>query len=572
MPAKSRRRIVLSLFLLPLVLVTAWGIHSFLVRQAAANTRALIAEVLSSDDDAAIDSLNNGADPNAVAQNPSSDLGNVPLPLLIHAIRSGNEKIVKALLDHGANPNVRDSSDTTPLSDAVPWNRTAIVSDLLAHGADVNRRIEGETVLFWATTGSNADAALVRLLLAHGADVNVQEEDFHQTVLMRVANDSPSSSQSAIMQALLSAHPRLELKDMGGDTAWHIASKAGNKEVVALLKKAGAVEYSIFPPIVTRRVAYSITDLGPGQANALNNRGDVAGQAFNGKKDNGKKDFDGHLFGQAFVWRQGRCQFLDPFHGPFSTANSISDQGRVIGEGVKAADFSRNDWTRSVFVWQNGVFRDPDSGPGAWGGRRWPDLHTLDGRIWDHVEPVAMNNKGQIVFCLGASGSEFGGVWNGRKLTVLTSPNNGPVVYEGHTVNSYVNNDAYSINDNGTIVGEDDDREAVIWAHGKPKALLGLYHHGEMDNQVRAEHINNHGQIVGTVSDDLSVRNPEQHAVLWSGGKVGDLNTLIPANAGWVLEDARAINEHGQIVGRGTYRGAEHAFLLTPLAGSKRVY
>jgi len=74
------------------------------------------------------------------------------------------------------------------------------------------------------------------------------------------------------------------------------------------------------------------------------------------------------------------------------------------------------------------------------------------------------------------------------------------------------------------------------------------------------------------VSDSLYVPFPEQHAVLWSGGKVMDLNALVAVNSGWVLEDARSINDAGQIVGRGAYRGKEHAFLLTPLTGSKRVY
>jgi probable HAF family extracellular repeat protein len=44
-----------------------------------------------------------------------------------------------------------------------------------------------------------------------------------------------------------------------------------------------------------------------------------------------------------------------------------------------------------------------------------------------------------------------------------------------------------------------------------------------------------------------------------------DLNGLVPAGSGWVLTEARAINDNGSIVGFGINpSGATHAFLLTP--------
>jgi probable HAF family extracellular repeat protein len=43
-----------------------------------------------------------------------------------------------------------------------------------------------------------------------------------------------------------------------------------------------------------------------------------------------------------------------------------------------------------------------------------------------------------------------------------------------------------------------------------------------------------------------------------------DLNNLIPANSGWLLQIANAINDQGQIVGQGTLNGQTEAFLLTP--------
>jgi hypothetical protein len=42
-----------------------------------------------------------------------------------------------------------------------------------------------------------------------------------------------------------------------------------------------------------------------------------------------------------------------------------------------------------------------------------------------------------------------------------------------------------------------------------------------------------------------------------------DLNKLIPAGSGWMLQEAYGINNAGQIVGTGMHNGQEHAFLLT---------
>ena len=45
------------------------------------------------------------------------------------------------------------------------------------------------------------------------------------------------------------------------------------------------------------------------------------------------------------------------------------------------------------------------------------------------------------------------------------------------------------------------------------------------------------------------------------------LDTLLPANSGWALQDAHGINDLGQIVGYGINPdGNQHAYLLSPLS------
>jgi len=73
--------------------------------------------------------------------------------------------------------------------------------------------------------------------------------------------------------------------------------------------------------------------------------------------------------------------------------------------------------------------------------------------------------------------------------------------------------------------------------------------------------VNNAGQVVGvSLTSTLDF-----HAFLYNQGNMTDLNAMVPATSGWTLEYAYSINDTGQIVGYGSYRGsAQRAFLLTP--------
>ena len=75
--------------------------------------------------------------------------------------------------------------------------------------------------------------------------------------------------------------------------------------------------------------------------------------------------------------------------------------------------------------------------------------------------------------------------------------------------------------------------------------------------------INVFGQVVGYSN---ITGNAETHAFFSDvTGSMLDLNDLIPAGSGWVLREARGINDLGQIAGTGTNPiGQTEAFLLTP--------
>ena len=103
---------------------------------------------------------------------------------LVRAIQCKRLDIMRLLIEHGADLEIKVRSVGTPLSVATCYNLhhdTSAVKLLLEHGADVNQRQKhGETVLFTAIAEKQRN--LVELLLEHSADVN-HRQDNGQTVL-----------------------------------------------------------------------------------------------------------------------------------------------------------------------------------------------------------------------------------------------------------------------------------------------------------------------------------------------------------------------------------------------------
>ncbi len=92
---------------------------------------------------------------------------------LMLAVRAGAAGAVEALLQAGANPNLRTSSDETPLLMAIHTGRAGLAARsltlILKAGADVKQPDNyGWTPLFFAAAGGHGEA--VRTLLAAGAD------------------------------------------------------------------------------------------------------------------------------------------------------------------------------------------------------------------------------------------------------------------------------------------------------------------------------------------------------------------------------------------------------------------
>lgn len=113
---------------------------------------------------------------------------------------------------------------------------------------------------------------------------------------------------------------------------------------------------------------------------------------------------------------------------------------------------------------------------------------------------------------------------------------------------------------------------STAWVAGGSTVPLGylhafLYYGGAMldlgtlgGNNSSAYGVNDAGIVVGY----SEAADGESSAFLWNRGSLVDLNSLIAEDSGWRLTEASAINNAGQIVGRGILGGIERAFRLDP--------
>ena len=190
----------------------------------------------------------------------------------------------------------------------------------------------------------------------------------------------------------------------------------------------------------------------------------------------------------------------------------------------------------------------------SWRDNKIKNLGALPKAIFTAGLDINDNGSivGESVFSYGPPFTSHGFVWTGSSMRDLG------------TLPGGVTSMANAINSSGVIVGQSDGTStgghwhAVMWDTSFKIHNLGVIPGG---NYSIAFAVNDSNVVVGY--GNLS--NNAAHAMIWtSSSGMKDLNSLIPAGSGWVLINANAINNVGQIPGYGTKGGHNHAFLLTP--------
>ena len=161
-----------------------------------------------------------------------ADSGVTPLHV---AVRRGDLDMTRLLLAGRASASVRDHFDTSPLLLAVlVVDQPELVKLLLAHRAEVNvRNRAGSTPLGEAARVGNA--AAVDLLLSVGADANAIDGAAALTPLHSAA----ANGQTKIAQSLLRHRATVDAPDTRGETPLAYALRAGQMNLIALLRQAG---------------------------------------------------------------------------------------------------------------------------------------------------------------------------------------------------------------------------------------------------------------------------------------------------------------------------------------------
>ena len=125
-------------------------------------------------------------------------------------------------------------------SSAIVGDVVSIRSYLLALG-DVEARTEsGRTLLMSACAAPQARPSIVELLIAHGAEVNATDIN-GRTALMYAADMDPwlgGSRHLDVVQRLLAAGARPELRDQSGQNARSLAEAQGRNAVAKVLQLA----------------------------------------------------------------------------------------------------------------------------------------------------------------------------------------------------------------------------------------------------------------------------------------------------------------------------------------------
>jgi probable HAF family extracellular repeat protein len=333
------------------------------------------------------------------------------------------------------------------------------------------------------------------------------------------------------------------------------------------------------------KTLYDVTPLKAGWTNSIardiNEKQQIAGQGTNPAGQ-----------ARAFLWEGRTVTDLGvPAGDDLSRARGINEDGAVVGEWRVLIDGQQR---FKAFVYEGGQMKDlnglipADSGWDLTGAQAINETGQIVGSGTINGETHAFLYEDGVPTDLGAIlGDPYSAAWGVNDLGDVVGGTGSAAnlseafVYRDGAVDTLDNLGGFSASE---AVGINNSGQAVGWSfnpgQNPPQGKAFLYDNdadGEAkivpleplsdDVYSRARDIDEAGRVVGWSRNDAAgAPLAEQFsAALWEDGQVKDLNDLIPAESGWKLVDAYAINGSGQIVGSGFKDGLLQAFLLNPV-------
>ncbi|XP_043469215.1 putative ankyrin repeat protein RF_0381 [Leptopilina heterotoma] len=165
------------------------------------------------------------------------------MSLLHSAIEGKKQNVVEILIEFGANVDVKDGSQQTPLFYAVESKQIEIAEMLLKAGANVNAKDLDDIMPINFAFGEREDtngnekykpSKLVKLLCSYGADLNFKNENGNMTLLSVCKKGNFKE-----IEFLIEHGADLLSSDEDGKTALHYAALGFNYNIVEFLLRSG---------------------------------------------------------------------------------------------------------------------------------------------------------------------------------------------------------------------------------------------------------------------------------------------------------------------------------------------
>jgi probable HAF family extracellular repeat protein len=273
------------------------------------------------------------------------------------------------------------------------------------------------------------------------------------------------------------------------------------------------------------------------EAHAINANGLIVGEADTG-----------NLLPQATLYRNGAWLNINPDGGSNIRAIGVSDTGVIVGDYAKGL-------SGNTAAWRGVIWTERATQPGRFDMVTLPIVPGGTSKSLSNYA-TASNNAVQVVGWVTSSVfGQLGAFWNNDAAHSVVTLS--PLPGDWSSI-------AWGVNDLGETVGESHPpfhSRAVLWAADAAHTPidLGLLP-GDVDSTATA--VNNVSQVIGT----STAADGTMHPFLWQNGQISEINSLLDASgAGWVVQQATALNALGRIVGVGLHNGQPAAFVMTPL-------